>query len=333
MKGNDIDISVIIPVYNGELFIERAYKHVCRQNIDAIEILFIDNNSTDNSAQILKGIESSDDRVKVLRQATPGAAAARNEGLRVARGRYIYFYDVDDELLDLALQRLKKILDDNPKIDSVFGKRIRSRADLENTHIPDDETHELIVKQKPYFGLKWFASFASLEGIPAYLHRREVFDRVGVFKEDLILGEDAFLHILIGLNCNVGYLDSYIYIYFRHPNSTVSKKNKIQAKVFTYWPQVLGAYIPYYLNNETSKSYNHILFKQVYGYIPNMLSKTNSLNERIKIYKNAVRDIKPLKIPIVLNAFIILVVLTGSINIYKLCQYYIIPNYVKWFVK
>jgi glycosyltransferase involved in cell wall biosynthesis len=333
MQENDIDISIIIPVYNGDLFIERAYKHICRQQIDAIEVLFIDNNSVDNSVKIIEQIANNDPRVKLLRQPKQGAAAARNEGLKVAKGKYIYFFDVDDELLDFALQRLKEVLDKNPQIDSVFGKYFRSRTSLEKTKIPHDETHVLTEKETPYYGLKWFGSFGSLQGIPAYLHRRSVFDIVGIFNEKLLLGEDAFLHIMIGLKCKVAYLDTYIYMYFRHPNSTVSKSNKIQAKVFTYWPQLITAYLPYYLNNSTSKSFNHIFFRQLYGYIPSMLCKTKPIKQRLKIYKKAVQDIKPLKIPIIINAFIILVVLTGSLNLYKLCQYYAIPYYVKWFVK
>lgn len=333
MHKNDIEISVIIPVFNGESFIERAYKHVARQGIDAIEILFVDNNSTDNSKYLIESLTKQDPKVKALSETKKGAAAARNKGLRNAKGKYIYFYDVDDELLDHALNRLKNVLDKHPHIQSVFGRCIRSKTELQHTNIPKDESHKLIEKEKPYYGLKWFSSFGSLEGVPAYLHRREVFDEVGFFNEGLLLGEDAFLHIMIGLKCHVAFLDTYIYVYYRHPDSTVSKKNKIQSKVFTYWPQITTAYLPYYLNNKTSKRFNHIFFKQLYGYIPSMLCKTKSLKQRIKIYKTAVRDIKPLQIPLIVNAFIILVAITGSVNFYKLCQYYIIPTYIKWFVR
>ncbi len=333
MSEGEIDISVIIPIFNAESFVERAYQYVCAQGIDAIEILCIDNNSTDGSAKIINQIAAADSRVIVLNETKQGAAAARNKGLRLAKGKYIYFFDVDDELIGDSLSRLKTILDENPQIESVFGKRIRSRTGLEHTCIPDDETHQLVEKEAPYFGLKWFGSFGSLQGIPAYLHRREVFEKVGIFNEDLLLGEDAYLHIMIGLNCNVAYIDSYIYVYFRHPNSTVSKNNSKQVKVFTYWHQIVKAYLPFYLNQETSLGFNRILFRQLYGYIPSMLSKTKSYKERIKLYKKAKNDIKPIKIPFLIKPFVILVALTGSVNLYKLCQYYIIPNYVKKFVK
>lgn len=333
MQDNDIDISVIIPVFNGESFIERAYNYICRQQIDKIELLFIDNNSVDKSVEFIERLQIKDDRVKLFFQSKQGAASARNTALKVAKGKYIYFFDVDDELLDNALLRLKEVLDKNLQVDSVFGKTFRSKTSLKKSSMPSDETHRLTIHEPPYFGLKWFASFGSLQGTPAYLHRRSVFETVGIFNEDLILGEDTFLHILIGLKCKVAFLDTYIYMYFRHSNSTVSKKNKIQAKVFTYWPQVIMAYLPYYLKNKTSKDFNRIFFKQLYGYMPSMLCKTETLKQRLNIYKKAIQDIKPLKIPLIVNAFIILVALTGSENLYKLCQYYIIPYYVKWFVK
>ena len=116
-------------------------------------------------------------------------------------------------------------------------------------------------------------------------------------------------------------------------DTTVSKNNKIQTKVFTYWPQLLVAYLPYYIENKTTKEFNYIFFMQLYGYIPNMLSKTKSLKQRFKIYKKARQDIKPLKIPSIINAFIILVAITGSASVYKLCLFYVFPSYIKRFMK
>ncbi|MBR4580408.1 MAG: glycosyltransferase family 2 protein [Lachnospiraceae bacterium] len=89
-------VSIIVPVYNAEKFIEETIRSVKAQTEKNWELILAENGSEDKSGEILEKIAASDDRVRVLRLGKTGAAGARNEGLKVARGRYIAFLDADD---------------------------------------------------------------------------------------------------------------------------------------------------------------------------------------------------------------------------------------------
>lgn len=89
-------VSVIIPVYNVETYLRQCLDSVCAQTMKEIEIICVDDGSTDSSPLILKEYAEKDDRIKVLIQKNGGAGAARNYGLRESRGEYLSFLDSDD---------------------------------------------------------------------------------------------------------------------------------------------------------------------------------------------------------------------------------------------
>lgn len=89
-------ISVIIPVYNSEKYIERCLKSVVNQSYKDLEIILIDDGSTDNSSLICKKWEKLDNRVKYFRKENGGPSTARNYGLKHVSGDYIHFLDSDD---------------------------------------------------------------------------------------------------------------------------------------------------------------------------------------------------------------------------------------------
>ncbi len=101
------NISVIIPVYNCGKYIRQCIESVQRQTLKNLEIICVDDGSSDPSFRILQEMANSDKRLKVLQQKNLGAGRARNLGIEKARGRYITFLDADDYYLDgRALQRL-----------------------------------------------------------------------------------------------------------------------------------------------------------------------------------------------------------------------------------
>ena len=93
-------VSVIMPVYNGEKFLERSVASLLKQTLDNFEIIFIDDGSTDDSLKILKEYEEEYDFVKVLTQENSGSGKARNNGINEAQGEYIAFLDADDFYID-----------------------------------------------------------------------------------------------------------------------------------------------------------------------------------------------------------------------------------------
>ncbi|MCI6217042.1 MAG: glycosyltransferase, partial [Helicobacter sp.] len=114
-------VSVIIPVYNVEQYLRECLDSVTSQTLKQIEIICIDDGSTDNSLEILKEYQAKDTRIKIIRQKNGGLSSARNAGLAVAKGEYIQFVDSDDYLRTDALQLLTEKAQENDLDMLTFG--------------------------------------------------------------------------------------------------------------------------------------------------------------------------------------------------------------------
>lgn len=89
-------ISVIVPVYNVEKYLERCVESIFKQTYKNIEIILVDDGSTDNSGKICDKFLKKDERVKVIHKENGGLSDARNAGLEILSGKYIMFVDSDD---------------------------------------------------------------------------------------------------------------------------------------------------------------------------------------------------------------------------------------------
>ena len=89
-------ISIIIPVYNVESWLERAVTSLLQQSFEDFELWLVNDGSTDNSGEMCDRLAESDDRIKVIHRKNGGAASARNAAIPKAQGKYVYFMDGDD---------------------------------------------------------------------------------------------------------------------------------------------------------------------------------------------------------------------------------------------
>ena len=99
-------VSIIIPCYNVAGFMKKCLDTVCAQTLRDIEIICINDGSTDGTPDILREYEAADERIRIIDQPNAGVAAARNAGLDVACGKYIGFADPDDYVSPVMFQRL-----------------------------------------------------------------------------------------------------------------------------------------------------------------------------------------------------------------------------------
>ena len=99
---SSIKVSIIIPVYNAERYINECLSSVQRQSLKEIEIICIDDGSTDTSKEIINSFQKSDSRIKYYHQNNQGSGVARNYGIDVATGEYIAFLDSDDLYYDVS---------------------------------------------------------------------------------------------------------------------------------------------------------------------------------------------------------------------------------------
>jgi glycosyltransferase involved in cell wall biosynthesis len=116
-------VTVVIPAYNVEKFVRETIESALAQTLSNIEVIVVNDGSTDGTQQVLDSI--SDERLTVLRQQNRGVSAARNAGLAAARAPYVFFLDGDDILMGNALYRMVRVLDDNPERIACFAHYIR----------------------------------------------------------------------------------------------------------------------------------------------------------------------------------------------------------------
>lgn len=144
MPTSNAKISVIIPFYNGAKFLHEAITSVLNQKSQKLEIILVDDGSTDNSVEVVH--KFNDFRIQLIQQANAGAAEARNNGVRHATGDFISFLDADDvwttDKLSLQMAEITK----NPSINMVFGQV----KEFYDSSLPTQQTlHHL---EKTYVG-------------------------------------------------------------------------------------------------------------------------------------------------------------------------------------
>ena len=105
-KKSDIKVSVIIPIYNQEKYLPKALASLQNQTLQESEFICINDGSKDNSLDILLEYAKNDKRIKIINQNNQGAGAARNQGLKIAKGKYIAFLDPDDYIEEDTLKTL-----------------------------------------------------------------------------------------------------------------------------------------------------------------------------------------------------------------------------------
>lgn len=123
-------VSVIIPVYNVEKYLGECLDSVVGQTLRDIEIICVDDGSTDGSPAMLSAYAARDGRIRIITQRNSGQSAARNAGMDEARGEYVYFLDSDDWIASDALESCAAICDRDRLDHLVFGCRLQVEGDL-----------------------------------------------------------------------------------------------------------------------------------------------------------------------------------------------------------
>lgn len=172
MTQNKSLVSAIIPVYNCSKYISEAINSILNQNYQPIEIIIIDDGSTDNTKEVVKGFSNS---IRYFYQNHAGPSKALNYGLKEAKGNYIALLDADDFWISDKITIQMDILINNPEIDIVFGHV----EQFFSPELSQDIQKRISIPQKIIKGY--------IKG--TMLAKKEVFSQIGLFDEKLILGE------------------------------------------------------------------------------------------------------------------------------------------------
>lgn len=240
VAGSMKKVSVIIPMYNAEPYICQCVQSVMSQTWENLEILVIDDGSTDQGLKICEELGSTDGRIRILTQRNRGVSAARNRGIEEADGEYIFFLDSDDVIHPCLIEALVKgaerfqagmafcgyvRLDDRE-----MEERLTKTS--ENACTVRWETAEQ-KKTEEWFHIRFERE---LSGIGGKLIRRECIGRQR-FYERLASGEDTiFLYDLCRRQVKLAFADAEWYYYRIHPDSVTHSydMSSIRQKLEVY---------------------------------------------------------------------------------------------------
>ena len=212
-------VSILIPLYNREQYIKETIESALAQSYAAIEIIVVDDGSTDSSAEIVEGYIASG-KVQLYRHeggANRGQSVSLNLALSKAKGEFIAILDSDDIFLPNKLTDQIAYLDAHPEVGLVYGMGYGVNAEGKIIYDILDENH--VEKSDPNLIL-----------LDCYFHlpvgslvRKSVYDKVGGFDESLRAGQDHDMQIRMAENTRFGFLPIRVYCYRRHADSISTK--------------------------------------------------------------------------------------------------------------
>ena len=220
MENGNIKVSIIVPVYNCEKFIKRCMNSLANQTLRDIEIIIINDGSSDKSEDIIKTF--SDDRIKYYKQSNSGQSVARNFGIDVACGEYIGFVDGDDWVDDNFFENLYEAAIKNEADIAVAGiirlHRTNKKYYLKfsNSTITTDTNEKFRLCDVPEKSYVWNKIYKAdkLKNSNIRFEPNRIFEDV-VFTPEILLKSEKLVTVP----------DTYYY-YWRNSGSTVTKRDK-----------------------------------------------------------------------------------------------------------
>lgn len=213
-------VSVVVPVYNLEKYIENCLKSIVAQTYKNLEILCIDDGSTDGSADIIKSMAENDLRIKYVYQENTGVSAARNRGMNEATGEYLMFVDGDDYLHYQAVELFVREIEKSD-CDVVCAHEVyTSNTDEKMQPVSEYKTREITVEE--LFDNRKNRSMG--KSVWGKIFKTEIARR-SRFPVGISNGEDAYYIItLVENGVTLRCIDAGLYYYFNRPNSTVTSR-------------------------------------------------------------------------------------------------------------
>lgn len=308
MKKMKLKVSVIVPVYNVETYLERCLDSLINQTLEDIEIIAVNDGSTDNSLHILNKYAKKDKRIKVINKDNTGVSDCRNIAMKQMKGEYLTFVDSDDWIDNNALEIMYKKAKEE-KSDLVMCTYMREftkhskekKFDMPQTVIY--EKYEINKLQRKLFGpideeLGNPEGLDSLGTVWAKLYKVEVIRNNNLEFEDLkVIGsnEDGLFNIYIFNNISRAvFINKPLYHYWK--DNPISITSRYNPNLKNQWTNLFNHMMNFIKVNNLDKSYENALNNRVcmsvLGLGLNECSKSNSVSTITKIrnIKNIIND-------------------------------------------
>lgn len=206
------EVSIIIPVYNNEKYIEKCIRSIQNQTFSDMEIIVINDGSADGSGRILRELEAEDDRILLLEQENQGVAASRNRGVEKATGKYITFVDGDDYLKSDYIEKMYKLAEREILDMVICGLTYVDESGKElNRIIPG--VYKRLENEEWTF---------RISAVCSHLYRREMWEKYAVKFQSGERGEDMPVSLFFSAVCpRINTLQECGYYYVQHASSAI----------------------------------------------------------------------------------------------------------------
>lgn len=259
---SDPKVSFIIPIYNVEQYLEACIKSVVSQSMPDIEVLLVDDGSTDSSGNICDIFAGKDRRVRVVHKENGGVSTARNTGISMARGEWICFVDGDDTVGSRYAEYIERLAEDNDVLVFLWENQKELKT------VDEPEAYNLLPEEIQMFQCATLNKYLKQKNI-SYLQLgstsvwakayRKKFITVNSlrFPEGIVSGEDAFFNLnVFGMAEKVRAVYAPIY-YYRHNQGSVTQRYNPKLKDnFSKVLKMIEQYIAEHEDAELRKAQN-----------------------------------------------------------------------------
>lgn len=263
-------ISIIVPIYNTEKYLEKCIKSILNQNYENIEIILINDGSTDNSLNICKKYKEQDNRIVVINKKHTGVSESRNRGLEIAKGDYIAFVDSDDYI---DRRMFEKLIEGAEKYNAEI-----SMCDINETRNSNDILGEFSAEYIQLTRKQALEQLLYDKNIGNYMtvkmFKKELFNQVK-FPINKMYEDISTAYKLFGKANKLVYIPVKFYNYYQRPDSIVN--NITNNSIQDYLQAIFDRYYDL-------KRYKELTLYNVYS-IVNVVIKLGAWCIEIKDYK------------------------------------------------
>ena len=230
MIKDNILVTIIVPVYNLELYIGDCIQSILMQTYSNLQVIIVDDGSTDNSLNVIKKFVEVDNRIMVFFQKNSGVSSARNYGLQMASGEYIMFVDGDDMIVDNAVEKLLEfILKYDTDIVCCGFTFVNSDGNISRA-IGNVKVHYVLRNENILANYLLGKNIWS--SCWARLYKKEILDKYGInFSQDLSIGEDGYFTLqIMSKASSIVIIGDCLYRILVRPSSA-TRGSKVEMRV------------------------------------------------------------------------------------------------------
>ena len=224
-------ISIIVPIFNAEEFLSECIESLCNQTYYNIEIILVNDGSTDKSLDVCYTYKEKDNRIKIINQLNQGVSTARNIGIDIAKGTYVTFVDSDDYVAKDYCEKMLSVMEKYDTDFVYFGQysfyenrveKIRTR--IADGHYATSQILKLLIDDGTMSGFLLHSSCA-------VLYKAEILFKYNVrFDQSILYNEDGYFNLIYSLNSNAVYIMQSDPIYFYRVNKNSASHKLINIK-------------------------------------------------------------------------------------------------------